>query len=60
MKITRLDNSSTKARYQVTFETPDEASMTNDDLYSAVEGFNYGGYIVKRDAEQAMFYVYID
>lgn len=60
MKITRLDNSSTMTRYQVTFETPDEALMTNDDLYSAVEGFNYGGSMLTRDTEQAMFYVYID
>lgn len=60
MRITSLDNSNTMRRYQVTFESPDEALMTNDELFDYIESYNYGGSVITRNNEQALFYVYID
>lgn len=60
MKITRLDCSNTMPRYQVVFESIEEAAFTNDQLFDRIESFNYGGSVQFRDSEKATLQVYID
>ena len=60
MQIKRLDSSNTMPRYFVLFENTEEASLSNDELFNAIESFNYGGSVQSRDHEKAYVQVYID
>lgn len=64
MKITRLNNSSTTASYQLQAEdTLDTRILTQlgaDALADYVEPFNYGGFIESRTDDKVLIKVYLD
>lgn len=60
MRIFRTNDSCTMAQYLVNFESQEEATMTDSELIDSVERFNFGGSVITRNHEQALFNVYID
>lgn len=60
MKIQRTNDSCTMAQYRVDFESEEESEMTDSELIDSVERFNFGGAMVYRNQDQALFNVYID
>lgn len=60
MLTRRLNHSATTAEYEVLFESAEEEALTDDQLYDAVEAFNYGGATRYRDGNRAVLAIYID
>jgi len=60
MKIIQKSNDGSSRSYRVEFENLTEASLVDDAIYAQVEPYNYGGHVIRRNAEYIDFIVYID